>query len=243
MQKCLPLLKFYVLSWELVPLIRICILNTVFDFSPRVWRYRGGRDGHETLQQFMYFLGKPRMSEVTGQGSDKESEVIPSQPRKVYPGVVAFCLPELLENEPGQQHSSPDVSNLQVSTIMYMYVAVIPFLSVQSWCTNKSFVVRPCENLEVSKKRDFSVSIALIRVVPFQWSTYHLPFTYKEHTHPLTVTTPHPPHTGETDGWVCSGWDDDIITEPPRWSGDGGYSMATQHSRPLLWGRHSLGPS
>lgn len=123
-QKCFSPVKFYVLSWELVPLIRICILNTVFDFSPRVWRYRGGRDGHETLQQFMYFLGKPRMSEVTGQGSDKESEVIPSQPHKVYPGVVAFCLPELLENEPGQQHSSPDVSNLQVSTIMYMYVAV-----------------------------------------------------------------------------------------------------------------------
>ncbi|XP_064383534.1 uncharacterized protein LOC135332129 isoform X2 [Halichondria panicea] len=90
------------------------IIHWVFGNEDRVWRYRGGRDGHETLQQFMYFLGKPRMSEVTGQGSDKESEGIPSQPRKVYPGVVAFCLPELLEKEPGQQHSSPDISNLQV---------------------------------------------------------------------------------------------------------------------------------
>ncbi len=86
--------------------------NTAFDLS-RVWRYRGGRDGHETLQQFMYFLGKPQRSEVTSQGSDKGSEVVLSEPRNVYPGVVAFCLPELLENEPGQQHS-PDVSNLQV---------------------------------------------------------------------------------------------------------------------------------
>ncbi len=102
-------------------------LLAAFDLS-RVWRYRGGRDGHETLQQFMYFLGKPQRSDVTRQGSDKGSEVtrqgsdegsevVLSEPRKVYPGVVAFCLPELLENEPGQQHS-PDVSNLQV----YMYV-------------------------------------------------------------------------------------------------------------------------
>ena len=26
----------------------------------RVWRYRGGRDGHETLQQFMNFLGREK---------------------------------------------------------------------------------------------------------------------------------------------------------------------------------------
>lgn len=34
------------------------MLATVFCGSCRVWRYRGGRDGHETLQQFMNFLGR-----------------------------------------------------------------------------------------------------------------------------------------------------------------------------------------
>jgi len=34
------------------------MLATVFYGSCRVWRYRGGRDGHETLQQFMNFLGR-----------------------------------------------------------------------------------------------------------------------------------------------------------------------------------------
>ena len=36
------------------------MLATVFYGSCRVWRYRGGRDGHETLQQFMNFLGRGR---------------------------------------------------------------------------------------------------------------------------------------------------------------------------------------
>ena len=34
----------------------ICIVYTYC----RVWRYRGGRDGRETLQQFMGFLGRTK---------------------------------------------------------------------------------------------------------------------------------------------------------------------------------------
>ena len=42
----------------------------------RVWRYRGGRCGHETLQQFMGFIGDSSHDNKT-----------------VYPGVAAFILP------------------------------------------------------------------------------------------------------------------------------------------------------
>ena len=40
-----------------------------------MWRYRGGRCGHETLQQFMGFIGNIDSS------------------NKVYPGVCSFMLP------------------------------------------------------------------------------------------------------------------------------------------------------
>ena len=39
----------------------------------RVWRYRGGRDGHETLEQFMNFLGREKKAN-----------------KKYFPGVVVF---------------------------------------------------------------------------------------------------------------------------------------------------------
>ena len=38
----------------------------------RVWRYRGGRDGHETLQQFMNFLGREKAEPDHGGGSPHE---------------------------------------------------------------------------------------------------------------------------------------------------------------------------
>ena len=46
-----------------------------------VWRYRGGRDGHETLQQFMNFLK------------------LHDQTSHAYPGVAVFFLPA----DPGQE--------------------------------------------------------------------------------------------------------------------------------------------
>lgn len=49
------------------------------DFYNRVWRYRGGRDGHETLQQFMAFLGQG----VTN--------------KPVYPGIALFVVPASLD--------------------------------------------------------------------------------------------------------------------------------------------------
>ena len=36
----------------------LMIFTSVLYTFYRVWRYRGGRDGHETLQQFMNFLGR-----------------------------------------------------------------------------------------------------------------------------------------------------------------------------------------
>ena len=53
----------------------------------RVWRYRGGRDGRETLQQFMSFLGRRDSQEREG-----------DKPRNVFAGVVAFCVPNALES-------------------------------------------------------------------------------------------------------------------------------------------------
>ena len=60
----------------------------------RVWRYRGGRDGRETLQQFMNFLGhrtKKCVSEREGERGRRDD--------KVFAGVVAFCVPSALDNE------------------------------------------------------------------------------------------------------------------------------------------------
>ena len=53
---------------------------SVFLSLSRVWRYRGGRDGHETLQQFMLFIGD-------AQGG-----------KPVYPGVAAFAVPASLSD-------------------------------------------------------------------------------------------------------------------------------------------------
>ena len=82
----------------------------------RVWRYRGGRDGHETLQQFMNFLGREKAEPNHGGGSPHErategqeegarDKVVRSsrddvsmamdKPRlgpNTYAGVVVFCV-------------------------------------------------------------------------------------------------------------------------------------------------------
>lgn len=43
----------------------------------RVWRYRGGRDGHETLQQFMNFLGREKEKEADPVTYGESSEIGP----------------------------------------------------------------------------------------------------------------------------------------------------------------------
>ena len=66
-----------------------------FSSSPhRVWRYRGGRDGHETLQQFMSFLGKGPGEKGDGEGGVRGRG---RNPRESYAGVLVFCLPRALE--------------------------------------------------------------------------------------------------------------------------------------------------
>ena len=45
----------------------------------RVWRYRGGRDGHETLQQFMNFLGREKTepeAEPVARGGGSEGTTV-----------------------------------------------------------------------------------------------------------------------------------------------------------------------
>ena len=58
----------------------------------RVWRYRGGRDGRETVHQFMSFLGRQHHdTAITAKTIDKKG--------KVFAGVVTFCVPHALECE------------------------------------------------------------------------------------------------------------------------------------------------
>ena len=56
----------------------------------RVWRYRGGRDGHETLQQFMNFLGREKTEpeavaviDITGGRSSEGSAAASGQRSEV----------------------------------------------------------------------------------------------------------------------------------------------------------------
>ena len=60
--------------------------------SERVWRYRGGRSGHETLQQFMNFLGRHPMEAEEGSVGRRKVTT-------PYPGLAIFFLPELSQSE------------------------------------------------------------------------------------------------------------------------------------------------
>lgn len=68
----------------------------------RVWRYRGGRDGHETLQQFMNFLGRAQTESVTwvvnegsmdGGGAADGGVASKGRRPNPYAGVIVFCVP------------------------------------------------------------------------------------------------------------------------------------------------------
>lgn len=62
----------------------------------RVWRYRGGRDGRETLQQFMSFLGRNHEHKLGGRQEGEEEGVRESglqETGNLFAGVVAFCVP------------------------------------------------------------------------------------------------------------------------------------------------------
>ena len=71
----------------------------------RVWRYRGGRDGHETLQQFMHFLGRAQTNHVAwaaaegsvdgggaAEGGVASNWTEGDRPNP-YAGVIVFCIP------------------------------------------------------------------------------------------------------------------------------------------------------
>ena len=90
------------------------MIQLVYPLS-RVWRYRGGRDGHETLQQFMNFLGREQVTESRTPPSSNETETEKNGAKEErekdgstssdaqghspnpYAGVVVFCVPMATE--------------------------------------------------------------------------------------------------------------------------------------------------
>ncbi|XP_062513876.1 uncharacterized protein LOC134189578 isoform X2 [Corticium candelabrum] len=62
------------------------LIHFIFRNEDRVWRYRGGRDGYETLQQYMGFLGRTTNAESGG------LSVCVSKPQ-AFAGMAVFCVP------------------------------------------------------------------------------------------------------------------------------------------------------
>ena len=63
-----------------------------------MWRYRGGRDGRETLQQFMNFLGRHYEEKSVGKEGGERGREARRSDENVFAGVVAFCVPSALED-------------------------------------------------------------------------------------------------------------------------------------------------
>lgn len=81
-----------------------------------MWRYRGGRDGRETLQQFMSFLGRNHEYKL-GERQESEERLREGELQETsnaFAGVVAFCMPEFGDTE-------NIVGSFQVITL-YMHV-------------------------------------------------------------------------------------------------------------------------
>jgi hypothetical protein len=89
---CLKNCTFIVPLLSLPESLQEEIIHWVFRNEDRVWRYRGGRDGRETLHQFMSFLGRQHHdTAITAETIDKKD--------KVFAGLVTFCVPHTLECE------------------------------------------------------------------------------------------------------------------------------------------------
>ena len=58
-----------------------------------MWRYRGGRDGRETLHQFMSFLGRQHCTTQVAE----EDKAVTGGNEKLFAGVVTFCIPHALK--------------------------------------------------------------------------------------------------------------------------------------------------
>lgn len=65
----------------------------------RVWRYRGGRDGHETLHQFMNFLG--RLPEPSSQGWGSSSDGVNAEQEG---GAEAAAAGQVVEGASSNKH-------------------------------------------------------------------------------------------------------------------------------------------
>lgn len=92
---CLKRCTFTVPVLSLSDSLQEEIIHWIFRNEDRVWRYRGGRDGRETLNQFMNFLGRDDSSQ-----------------KAVFAGVVTFCLPHTLESNVSDITDYFQVSNM-----------------------------------------------------------------------------------------------------------------------------------
>lgn len=94
----------------------------------RVWRYRGGRSGHETLHQFMNFLGRQAPVQHPAVSSSSSFSPLPLAPPsnvqgsgtslnqgggEAYAGVAVFADPQLVALE-GEQW---DPNSVQVTVL------------------------------------------------------------------------------------------------------------------------------
>ena len=103
---CWPYVVF--VYWLLLLLLFVVVVFVVIDcllLYCRVWRYRGGRSGHETLHQFMNFLGRSTPVQHPAVSSSSSFSPLPPTPHtnvggsqgggKAFAGVAVFATPEL----------------------------------------------------------------------------------------------------------------------------------------------------
>jgi hypothetical protein len=88
---CLKKCTFTVPLLSLSDSLQEEIIHWIFRNEDRVWRYRGGRDGRETLHQFMSFLCR--------QNANPRVVSTYEVPKKVFAGVITFCVPCALQCE------------------------------------------------------------------------------------------------------------------------------------------------
>lgn len=82
-----------------------------------MWRYRGGRDGHETLQQFMSFIG-----------SNETSLSVSTVKNKTYPGVAIFSVPYSLSD--GFQLDRTNDFGVSVSNNYMLHTYIVSLIDI-----------------------------------------------------------------------------------------------------------------
>jgi hypothetical protein len=94
--------------------LQVDIMHWIFNNEDRVWRYRGGRDRCETLQQYMKFLGHQAHHDSSGE----QGPSIP--PEKVFPGIAVFFCPSPCIGDGGgaDRHSPTDGHHFRIKDLV-----------------------------------------------------------------------------------------------------------------------------